>query len=255
MLRQVRQTVGYSNYLFFSITVIAVLVFLLDASKSCGSAIDFCTISIFLTVFTVSMAMLLLLSLIIGWPVQYNPRHKNKDGNIGGAFKEGNLVLFFLEDINIKQLALIPVGLGGVFTISFFAVLTDQPLFGIFGSGAIMMAIFFISNSAMPVILIHGLYNSIVVLLRSQKLGILSSSPINIPDVSFNIFDQHVINQVLTQILLVAPSEEIFKIFMVTVFIIFVKLKFNYSGIWVKIIAGSASVSIWASYHAIVSVP
>ena len=249
MTNQIQQGIGYTNYLFFSITVIAVLVFLLDASKSCGSTIDFCTISIFLAVFTVSMVMLLVLSLIVG---VYKPTHR-ENGQSGGAFKKGNLVLFFLEDINLKQVIMIPLGLGGVFAVSFFAVLIQQPIIGIFGSGIIMTSIFFYTNSAMPVILIHGFYNGLVVLLRSQKLGILSSSPIAIPDVSFDIFDQEVINQVLTQILLVAPAEELFRIFMITVFLIFIKLKFNYAGFWPKVFAGTASITIWSSYHLIVS--
>ena len=248
MANPIQQGIGYTNYLFFSITVIAVLVFLLDASKSCGSTIDFCTISIFLAVFTVSMVMLLVLSLIVGWPASYS--HEGK----GGAFKKGNLVLFFLEDINLKQVIMIPLGLGGVFAVSFFAVLIQQPIIGIFGSGIIMTSIFFYTNSAMPVILIHGFYNGLVVLLRSQKLGVLSSSPIAIPDVSFDIFDQEVINQVLTQILLVAPAEELFRIFMITVFLIFIKLKFNYAGFWPKVFAGGASITIWSSYHLIISI-
>lgn len=231
-------------------TVIAVLVFLLDASKSCSGAIDFCTIAIFLLVFTVSMLMLLVLSLVVGI---YSPSH-NSNGQRGGAFRYQSVTLFFLEDINLKQLILIPIGLGAVFAVSFIAVLASSPLVGIFASGAILMGIFFYSNSAMPVILIHGLYNGIIILLRSQKLGVLSSSPIQIPDISFGIFDQEVINQFLTQMLLVAPAEELFKIFMVTVFLIIIKLKFNYAGFWPKVIAGGASVFIWASYHAIIAV-
>ena len=253
MASQVRQIVGYSNYLFFSITVIAVLVFLLDASKSCGTVIDFCTISIFLLVFTVSMLMLLVLSLIIGWPSNYSVNHTNGKSR-GGAFKNGNLVLFFLEDVNLKQLLMIPLGLGMVFAISFFAVLIEQPLLGIFGSGIVMTSIFFYTNSAMPVILIHGLYNGLVVLLRSQKLGILASSPIKVPDISIGFFDQELINQVLTQLLLVAPAEELFRIFMITVFLIFIKLKFNYAGFWPKVFAGGASISIWSSYHLITAI-
>lgn len=250
MASQVKQIIGYSNYLFFSITVIAVLVFLLDASKSCGTAIDFCTISIFLLVFTVSMVMLLVLALITG---MYRPVHK-ENNKTGGAFKSGNLVLFFLEDINLKQLIMIPLGLGMVFAVSFFAVLIQQPMIGIFGSGIIMTSIFFYTNSAMPVILIHGLYNGLVVLLRSQNnLGILASSPIRVPNESIGFFDQEVINQVLTQILLVAPAEELFRIFMITVFLIFIKLKFNYSGFWPKVFAGGVSVIIWGNYHLIVA--
>lgn len=252
MASQIRQVVGYSNYLFLSITVIAVLVFLLDSSKSCGNAIDFCTISIFLLVFIVSMVMLLLLSFIVGIPYNHG---KQSNGLQGGAFKnKNNIILFFLEDPNLKQLLVIPLGLGGVFLVSFMAVLVNQPILGIFGSGIIMTTIFFYSNSAMPVIVIHGLYNGIVILLRSQKLGILASSPIRIPDVSIGFFDQEIVNQVLTQILLVAPAEELFRIFMITVFLIFIKLKFNYSGFWPKVFAGGASVAIWSSYHLIISI-
>ena len=240
-LRQVQRGVGYSNYLFFSILLIASVVFLLDSSKSCGTAIDFCTISIFLIVFTISMVMLLLLSLIT-----------YEHGSRGGAFKYGNVKMFFLEDINLKQIILIPTGLFAVFIVSYAAILANNPVIGIFLSGTIMMGIFFYSNSALPVIIIHGGYNGLVVLLRSQNLSFLpnfSQSPITIPDISFQLFPQQIINQVLTQFFLVAPAEEVFKIFMVTVFLIIVKLKFNFSGIIPKLIAGSISVFIWATYH------
>ena len=185
--------------------------------------------------------MLLLLSLIT-----YD------HGNKGGAFKYGNVKMFFLEDINLKQIILIPIGLLLVFVVSYAAILAHNPVIGIFASGAIMMGIFFYANSALPAIIIHGSYNALVVLLRSQQLTFLpnfSQSPISVPDVSFQLFPQQIINQMLTQFFLVAPAEEVFKIFMVTVFLIIVKLKFNYSGLFPKVIAGAISVFIWATYH------
>ena len=242
-VRQIQRGVGYSNYLFFSILVIAVVVFLLDASKTCGAASDFCTISIFLLIFTVSMVMLLLLSLITG-----NYEHNSK----GGMFRYGSVKLFFLEDINIKQILLIPGGLLAVFLVSYGAILAHNPIVGIFASGTIMMGIFYYSNSALPVIVIHGSYNALVVLLRSQQLAFLpnfSQSPITVPDVSFQLFNQQIINQMLTQVFLVAPAEEVFKIFMVTVFLIIMRLKFNYSGLIPKLVAGFLSVMVWSVYH------
>ena len=248
MANQTRQAIGYVNYLFFSIAIIAVLVFLLDSSKSCGNVSEFCTISIFLMVFLASMVMLLVLAVITGGIGHVQGKIQ------GGAVRlKNNVVLFFLEDPNLKQVIVIPIGLAGVFGVSFLAVLVNQPILGIFGSGVIMTSIFFYTNSAMPSIVIHGLYNGVVVLLRSQKLGILASSPIRIPDVSIGFFDQEVINQFLTQLLLVAPAEELFRIFMITVFLIFIKLRFNYVGLWPKVIAGGVSVSVWGSYHLIIS--
>lgn len=246
VVRQVQQGVGYMNYLFFALLVIAAVVFLLDSSRSCGTAIDFCTISIFLLVFTISMLMLLVLSFVVGWPARY------EHGARGGAFKYGSVKMFFLEDINLKQIILIPSGLFAVFVVSYLAILAHNPVAGIFASGAIMMGIFLYSNSALPVILIHGSYNALVVALRSQQLAFLpnfSQSPINVPDISFQLFPQQIINQMLTQILLVAPAEEVFKIFMVTVFIIIIKMRFNFGGMFANAIAGTISVFIWAAYH------
>jgi len=248
LVNETRQVVGYTNYIFFSIAIIAVLVFLLDSSKSCGNVSEFCTISIFLMVFLASMVMLLVLTVITGGIGHVQGKLQ------GSAIRlKNNVVFFFLEDPNLKQAIVIPFGLGGVFGVSFLAVLVNQPLLGIFGSGVIMTSIFFYTNSAMPSIVIHGLYNGIVVMLRSQKLGILASSPLKVPDVSIGFFDQEVINQFLTQLLLVAPAEELFRVFMITVFLIFIKLKFNYAGLWPKVIAGGVSVSVWASYHLIIS--
>ena len=199
-------------------------------------------------VFLASMVMLLVLAVITGGIGHVQGKIQ------GGAVRlKNNVVLFFLEDPNLKQVIVIPIGLAGVFGVSFLAVLVTQPIFGIFGSGVIMTSVFFYTNSAMPSIVIHGLYNGVVVLLRSQKLGILASSPIRIPDVSIGFFDQEVINQFLTQLLLVAPAEELFRIFMITVFLIFIKLKFNFAGLWPKVIAGGVSVGIWSSYHLIIS--
>ena len=234
--------------MFFSIAIISVLVFLLDSSKTCGNATAFCTVAIFLLVFLASMVMLLVLAFITGGIIHSAGKQQ------GGAVKYNSLSFFFLEDPNLKQVIVIPFGLAGVFGVSFLAVLANQPLLGIFGSGIILKVIFFYTNSAMPSIVVHGLYNGIVILLRSQKLGILASSPIKVPDVSIGFFDQEVANQFLTQILLVAPAEELFTIFMITVFLIFIKLKFNYQGLWPKVIAGGVSVSIWASYHNIISI-
>ena len=248
MVNQTRQVIGYTNYLFFSIAIIAVLVFLLDSSKSCGNVSEFCTISIFLLVFLASMVMLLVLAVITGGIGLVQGKIQ------GGAVKlKNNVVLFFLEDPNLKQVIVIPIGLAGVFMISFLAVLANQPIVGIFGSGVIMTTIFYYTNSAMPSIVIHGMYNGLVIMLRSQKLGILASSPIKIPDVSIGFFDQEILNQIFTQILLVAPAEELFRIFMITAFLIFIKLKFNYQGLWPKVVAGTVSVLIWSSYHLIIS--
>lgn len=236
-MQPVKSIVRYQNYLFFSITVIAVLVFLLDSSKGCDEAIiNFCTISIFIIVFIVSLGMLMLLTLLT-----YDVS--------GGYFKYKSVRLFFLEDINLKQVAVIPVGLLGVFIVSYMAILAQSPLAGIIGSGLIMGSIFLYVNSAMPVIVIHGLYNSIVVFLRSQQLTLFSTSPISVPDISFQVFNQQVINEILTQILLVAPAEELFKIFMMTVFLIIIKLRFDYSGIGSKVISMILATVVWALYH------
>ena len=240
-MKVIRKAIGYSNYLFFSITVIAVLVFLLDSSKGCDDAIiNFCTISIFIIVFIVSLGMLMLLTLIT-----YDIS--------GGYFKYRSVRLFFLEDITLKQVIVIPAGLLGVFIVSYIAILAQSPLAGIIGSGLIMGSIFLYVNSAMPVIVIHGLYNSIVVFLRSQQLTLFSTSPISVPDISFQVFNQQVVNEILTQILLVAPAEELFKIFMMTVFLIIIKLRFDFSGIGSKAVAMIISVIIWAMYHLQVS--
>lgn len=240
MNRKISRTIGLSNYLFFALTVIATLVFLLDSSRTCNEAISFCTISIFLMVFTVSMGMLVLLALLTG-----NYVHDNR----GGRFDYGSVKMFFLEDINKKQIILIPVGLAMVFGVSYVAILANSPLAGIIASGLVMMAIFFYTKSAMPPIVIHGLYNAIVVFLRAQQLTLFSTSPVAVPDVSFQIFNQQTINEMLTQIVLVAPAEELFKIFMVSVFLIIVKLRFDFSGIFAKAIAGTSATLVWALYH------
>lgn len=248
MLKSIRQSIGYTNYLFFALTVIAVLVFLLDSTRGCNEEIlNFCTNVIFIIVFIVSVGMLLLLSAIQG---KFVLQHDSK----GGKFSYKSVEFFYLEDINLKQVILIPVGLGAVFTVSYIAILGNNPLAGIFGSGLVMAAIFGYTRSAMPVILIHGIYNALVVFLRAQQLTLFStSSPIYVPNVSFNVFPQQLINEMLTQIVLVAPAEELFKIFMMTVFIIIIKLKFDTSGLGSRIVAMISAVIVWSLFHLQVS--
>ena len=141
-----------------------------------------------------------------------------------------------------------------VWIISYASDALGQPLIGIFGSGIIMMIAFFATKSAMIPILIHGSWNAYVVLERFGVFGSvvgqqLASSPIYVPNIGIDIFNQVILSELFTHLILVAPAEELFKIFMYMFFLLVIKLKFKTDDILAIIISGTISVSIWAIYH------
>lgn len=233
----------YSNFILFGLSVIAVLVFFLTSISEC-EAQQFCTTTIFLTTGTVSFVMLIIVGILA----------KQIDVREG---KLKSIEFFYMQRLTFVKLGLVPVGLGLVFLVSALAVENNQPILGIFGSGITMMAIFFFTSSVAIPILIHGLYNAIVVYLRSgggNNFAGLSSSPINVPEIGYSLFNQDLLIEMATQILLVAPSEELLKTFMVVFFMIVLALKWSPKSWFIKIIAGGLSVAVWATYHTVIAV-
>ena len=233
--------IGFSNWLLFGITAIGVVVFLLNESKRCGESAQFCSLLIFLGIFTISWVALIALAI--------------STGKITVSGVQVSVVqLFFTQEPKGKNFLWYPGGFLAVWGISYISLLLQQPLLGIFGSGIIMMLAFFATKTAMIPILIHGTWNAYVVLQNFNQIGsilptIYSTSPIYVPNIGVDIFNQRLLSEIFTHMILVAPAEELFKIFMYAFFVLILKLKFKTDDFLALVIAGVLSVSIWSIYH------
>ena len=231
-----RQSTGLTNWTFFAVSVFVVLVFLLTDVNSCD-AVDFCATTIFFVVFLGSFFMLFLLATLT------NSGRTRLSGN--------NVMFFFLQDVNIKKLGWVPLGYFLVLGVSFLTASWDYefaPHIGIFISGMIMLVAFFSTNAILVPVLIHGFYNATVVTLRD---GIFGLSSIQVPEIGVNItFFGDYFSEIFFQIILVAGSEEFFKVFVIAFFVVATQGKFNSSG-YVKWIGGIFAVLVWTIYHTI----
>ena len=235
-----RQIFGLTTWLWISLSIVTVLFFLLS---NVTKEIEFRSTLIFMTVFLASFLLLLVLGF-------FSSRVKS-----GVAGKNG-VTFFFMQDITKEKLVYVPIGLVGVLGASFLAVSLDfqySALLGIFLSGIIMLYAFFRTSSILIPILIHGIYNSIVVIARSglTQSSFLAEAPISVPEVAISISGlSQLASEIIFQNVLVATSEEMFKILIIAFIIVSVKGSFNDSGI-TKYVAGVFAVSVWAIFHLI----
>ena len=172
-----RKSTGITNWIYFGLAIITVMVFLLGNVSSCES-VQFCATTIFFIVFIGSLTMLTLLWLI-------SPDIKNR-------LQNNNVKLFFMQDITFKKLLLVIPGLLLVLTFSYMATSFNNgspdimqnpaPFLGIFLSGLVMGIQLIITHSILVPILTHGIYNSMVVLLRESVTG-LATFPIAVQGV------------------------------------------------------------------------
>ena len=233
---------GVQTAVYLMLSVIVVLFFALGALND---DTEFRSTVIFMTVLMASYLLLLGLSV---------------SPSIGKYFKGRNVQLFFQHDITTGHLLWIPIG----FVMAFgFSILvnnlglpeTEQALIAIGGSGAIMMFVFFRTGSILIPIMIHGLFNSVVIILSSNLLGfkILSNTPIPIPEIGVSLGSLNTLaSESVFQFFLVAPSEEMFKMLVIAFFLTITKNQFDSKSPMVYI-AGAFAVTIWVVYHLVQS--
>ena len=242
MQKVIEQTLGVTNWLFLSLSVITVMFFLLSNVSKC-EATEFCATTIFFQVFLGSGFMLVVL-----WLLYEKGRERMR-------VREGNKIkIFFLQDLTIKKLIYVPLGLVGVIGISYVIGTSSIPYasyMAIFSSGIVMLACFYKTNSIGVPILIHGLYNSLVVFLRSTTS--LSSFPLDVPTIgiNFELFG-NIISEIIFQLTLVASSEELFKVFIIAFIIVSSEGGFKENN-KMKYISGIFAVFVWTVYHSIAS--
>jgi hypothetical protein len=244
-MEQDRKSTGITNWIYFGLAIITVMVFLLGNVNECDS-VQFCATSIFFIVFIGSLVMLTLLWLI-------NPRDTR------GKLQDGNVKLFFMQDITIKKLLLVIPGLLIILTVSYLVTFANNgnpdilanpaPFIGIFVSGLVMGIQLIWTKSILIPILTHGIYNSIVVLLREG--GGLATFPISVPEVGLSLQGFSDLGaEIIFQNVLVASSEELFKTFIIAFFVVATTGSFKSSTHWVWL-GMIVAVMLWTLYHSI----
>ena len=221
--------------------MLSVIVVLFFALGSINDGQEFRSTIIFMTVLMSSYMLLLGLSV---------------SPSIGKFFKGRNVQLFFQHDVTLGHLLWIPIG----FITSFgFSLLVnnlglpdiEQALIAIIGSGAIMMFIFFRTGSILIPIIIHGLFNTVVIILSSNIVDftLLSNTPIPIPEIGITLGTlTPLASESVFHFFLVAPSEEMFKMLVIAFFLAISKNQFDNKGIMVYV-AGAFAITIWSIYH------
>lgn len=245
-MAQDRKSTGITNWIYFGLAIITVMVFLLGNVGQCES-VQFCATTIFFIVFIGSLVMLVLLWLIL-------PQAKAR-------LSDGNVKLFFMQDITFRKLLLVPIGLGGVLAVSYMATVFNNgsaditvnpaPFVGIFLSGIIMGIQLIWTHSILVPILTHGIYNSLVVLMKETITGGLATFPISVPEIGIGIKGfSDLGSEIIFQNVLVASSEELFKVFIIAYFVVATTGSFKQSTKWVWV-GMIVAVSLWTLYHSI----
>ena len=232
---------GIQTAIYFMLSVIVVLFFALSALND---ETEFRSTIIFMTVFLASYLLLLGLS---------------TSPSIGKYFKGRNVALFFQHDITVGHLKWIPIGLIMAFGFSLLASnvgldSTTSALVSIGGSGLIMMGIFFRTGAILIPIIIHGLYNTLVIILSSNLVSFKILSPIPVPEIGISLGSLNTLaSESIFQFFLVSSSEEMFKMLVIAFILTITKNQFDNKGITVYI-AGVFAVALWTVYHLIQSI-
>ncbi len=230
---------GQTTILWFGISIIIFAFFLL---ANLQNILQFNTAVAFLMIWTASLIYLGMV---------------NRNPNLKGHIK--SVDAFWQIDINKQGLKWIGIGLGGVFLAVSVSVFIDSALIGIMLSGFVLMFAFIKTNSVLVPVIIHGVYNSIVVAVKqgSLELGafsqsLLDSSPIRVPEIGVGIQGlSKLYSEIIWQFILVATAEELMKIAILVFVVIAIKSRF---GTGKPVYVGAiVSVIIWGLLHTIQS--
>ena len=227
-------TFGFTTWIWFALSGITVLFFML---ANVNTDAEFKNVVVFSQVIVFCFVIMLLLM------VTSKIDAKGHD----------NVRLFFMQEITLKKTLYIPLGLALVFAISLLTINSNIPeasFVSILGSGLVMGFCFLRTHTIIVPILIHGMYNSIVVVLREQFANsILSSAPITVPNIEISVGGvSNIVSQILFQNFLVASSEEMFKIIIMAFFVVTLRNKFVGTGGTI-VIGMIVSVITWSAYH------
>ena len=219
------------------------LVFALSMLSNYRNGLQFNGIIIFAIIWVVGIILLEIL-----------PRTRHYDKLVGTS----GLGVFWMENPDRHVIWILPVGFIGVLGCSFIGSIINQPIIGIFGSGIVMLITLFYTRSILIPIIIHGAFNTFVVVAQTGLLGnsflplaVNPSFSYSVPTLSNSIPSlSPLISEVLQQLFIVAPSEEVLKVFALAGFIIFFKGDFV-EDTKIKWLAGLGAVITWTSMHMI----
>lgn len=234
MQRRVNSTIDIISVLFFFVVTITVLFFLLS---NIDTDFEFKTTLFFTISFVVLFTVFLIMATI--------PEYMN-------FFKTASGKIFFMERIEVKELIYIPLGLGAILGISFVAVQFASPILSVFLSGLVLLYVLIKTQHFLVPVMIHGIYNDIVLLLRQgTSQTFLSQTGISIPEVGITLGNlSQLTSEMIFQIFLVASTEEMMKILIIAFVLLSIKTRFSSSkvAVWV---AGVIAVTIWTVFHLI----
>ncbi|MDE1867680.1 MAG: hypothetical protein KGI08_08240 [Thaumarchaeota archaeon] len=164
---------------------------------------------------------------------------------------------FWLQDLTFHKLIYVPLGFILVLVSAYIALLGGQPIVGIFVSGMIMLTIFYRTHSILIPIFIHGMYNSFVVLVQSGLIGNsvipanITTSALGVPIIGVSISGLSALSsEIIFQNVLVATSEELFKMMVIAFVVVNLRGGFN-AGKGSRWFAGFIAVVAWAVLHII----
>lgn len=224
--------------IYFLLMVLVIAFFALD---NLNKETDFRATILFLTLF---MAVYLIL-VALATQDRFSKRLQGK-----------NALLFFQHDITLGTLIWIPIGVG----LSFgFALLMnniglnqlDSALYSIYGSGFIMMAIFLKTRAYLIPVLIHGAFNTLIIISTSPAVNfsLLSHTAIPIPEIGLRIGTLNALaSESIFQFFLVAPSEEMLKMGGIAFVLLLGKGKFDPKS-WQFWVGAIFAVLYWGQLH------
>jgi len=199
--------------------------------------------------------LMLLGSFFFLFAVSFTNIFERKLGGSGGAR------LFFFTDVSLsKFLIYVPIGLLGSFGLALVSQnlglgTVDSALVSIGGSGTVMMIIFFVTRTIMIPIIIHALFNTIVIALRDGIItsDLLGLELVPLPDVGITVsqFNQFG-TDVLIQFSLVSPAEEMLKMLIIAFIVLSIPNARFKDGIS-RFIGAFFALVIWTSFHLLVS--
>lgn len=227
------------------------VLFLFSLLQSFKNATQFNSTIVFILALIVSIMLLSILPKKFHHGLHEKLQEKDQDG----------LNVFWLENPTLHELIVwLPTGFGLVVVSSYIGSIINNPLAGIIGSGIILSITLFQTRSILTPMIIHGMFNTFVLLAQSGFFGnnilglslvkLAATPSFQIPIIGVSVGNlSPFISEVLFQNFLVAPGEECFKLLIIAMVVVFIKSYFTEdTGIkWVA--AFFAAVPIWAYLH------
>lgn len=169
--------------------------------------------------------------------------------------------LFFVSDISLFKFAIyVPLGVAGALGVALLSQnlgLDSQStaLVSIFGSGLVMMIVFFLSKTILTAIIIHGIFNVLVLAIRDGIIGSVTGLELfPVPELGLSIGQiNSFLITILEQFTMVAFGEEMMKVLIIA-FVVLSIPNAKFRGGISKYLGALLALIIWTAYHTIQAV-